>query len=254
MIILKRVKSLKQLRNTEKELVRLCYKEAILKGFVMVNDIQCYIGSRSKIWVERTGIEYLKKSEEEENKKWYFNLAKDHFAYIGVYRKTYDELEQCKKELWSMLDDHETTNSEKVQILKELHNLSKTSILLLRDLPFISNLTKYYDLKFFDMDNNMKESGQDSFNENNNNNNKEIIERKVSERFRKMVNDSALFTLEQKRKMGIVESTNNDEKVIDPVMDGMRKQLTMTPEDILESINNKDYQESIRKLKEIREG
>lgn len=34
-IILKRVKSLRQLRRTEKELVRLCYKEAIIKGFAL---------------------------------------------------------------------------------------------------------------------------------------------------------------------------------------------------------------------------
>ncbi len=34
-IILKKVKSLKQLRITEKELVRLNYKEAIIKGFTM---------------------------------------------------------------------------------------------------------------------------------------------------------------------------------------------------------------------------
>ena len=41
--------------------------------------------------------------------------------------------------------DSKTTNLEKVQISKELHNLTKTSTLLLRDLPFVSNLTNYYD-------------------------------------------------------------------------------------------------------------
>ena len=34
-IILKRVKSLRQLRRTEKELVRLCYKEVIIRGFTL---------------------------------------------------------------------------------------------------------------------------------------------------------------------------------------------------------------------------
>ena len=34
-IILKKVKSLRQLRRGEKELVRLCYKEAIIKGFTL---------------------------------------------------------------------------------------------------------------------------------------------------------------------------------------------------------------------------
>jgi hypothetical protein len=35
LIILKKVKSLKQLRRTEKELVRLNFKEAIIKGFTL---------------------------------------------------------------------------------------------------------------------------------------------------------------------------------------------------------------------------
>jgi len=62
LIILKKVKSIRQLRNIEKERVRLCYKEAIVRGFTVVNDIQCYIASKSKIWIDRIGIEYLKKS------------------------------------------------------------------------------------------------------------------------------------------------------------------------------------------------
>ncbi len=42
MTILKSVKSLRQLRRTEKELVRLNYKEAIIKGFTL-KGIQQYI-------------------------------------------------------------------------------------------------------------------------------------------------------------------------------------------------------------------
>ena len=97
-VILKRVKSIRQLKNTEKEWVRLCYKEAFLKGLIL-KDIQSYVAIKTKIWIERWGIEYLKKWAEEENKKWYYNLAKDHFAYVSVHRKAIDELEQCKKEL-----------------------------------------------------------------------------------------------------------------------------------------------------------
>jgi hypothetical protein len=50
-IILRKVKSLRQLRRTEKELVRLCYKEAIIKGFTL-KGIQQYIASKTKIWIE----------------------------------------------------------------------------------------------------------------------------------------------------------------------------------------------------------
>jgi hypothetical protein len=84
-IILKRVKSLRQLKITEKELVKLCYKEAIIKGFTL-KGIQQYIASKTKIWVEWSCLEYLKKAEEQENKEWYLRLAKDHFSYIGIHR------------------------------------------------------------------------------------------------------------------------------------------------------------------------
>ncbi len=67
-IILKKVKSLKQLRITEKELVRLNYKEAIIKGFTL-KGIQQYIASKTKIWIEWSCLEYLKKSEEQENRE-----------------------------------------------------------------------------------------------------------------------------------------------------------------------------------------
>ena len=253
-IILKRVKSIRQLKNSDKERVRLCYKEAILKGITIVNDIQCYIASKSKIWVERSGIEYLKRSEEEENKKWYYYLAEDHFAYVSAYRKAITSIEEYQKQLWLIMMEPVTTNTEKVHIIKELHNLTKTFTLLLRDLPFVTNLSKYYNLELANPQyNKTKELQNDQSNEHNNKVDEEIINQKVSERFEKMIDESALYTLEQKRKMGIRASTNEDEKITDPVMESMKKQLNMSPKDILDSINNKDYQESIRKIKEITE-
>ena len=95
-IILKRVKSLKQLRRTEKELVRLNYKEAIIKGFTL-KGIQQYIASKTKIWIEWSCLEYLKKAEEQENREWYYHMAKDHFAYVGAYRKCIDETRAAEK-------------------------------------------------------------------------------------------------------------------------------------------------------------
>src|SRR3954451_22384586 len=80
-IILKKVRSLKQLRITEKELVRLNYKEAIIKGFTL-KGIQQYIASKTKIWIEWSCLAYLKKAEEQENREWYYHMARDHFAYV----------------------------------------------------------------------------------------------------------------------------------------------------------------------------
>ena len=55
-IILKKIKSFKQLRRTEKELVRLNYKEAVIKGFTL-KSIQQYIASKTKIWIEWSCLE-----------------------------------------------------------------------------------------------------------------------------------------------------------------------------------------------------
>ena len=143
-IILKRVKPLKHLRRTEKELVRLNYKEAIIKGFTL-KDIQQYIASKTKIWIEWSCLKYLKKAEEQENREWYYHMAKDHFAYVGAYRKCIDEIEQLKKDLWNIIMDSKVDMNNRTQTTKELHSLSKTSTLLIKDLPFVTNLSKFYD-------------------------------------------------------------------------------------------------------------
>lgn len=51
--------------------------------------------------------------------------------------------------------------------------------------------------------------------------------------------------------MSIHTSKNEDKKFADPIMENIRAQLTMTPKEILESTNNKEYQETVKKIKEI---
>jgi hypothetical protein len=143
-IILKKVRSLRQLRRTEKELVKLCYKEAIIKGFTL-KSIQQYIASKTKIWIGWSCLEQLKKVEEQENREWFYHMVKDHFAYIGAYRKCIDEIAQYKKEVWKIVIDTETDKSTKIQALKELHSLSKTYTLLIKDIPFVTNISKHYN-------------------------------------------------------------------------------------------------------------
>src|SRR5690348_4979715 len=140
-MILKRVKSLRQLKRTEKELVKLCYKEAIIKGFTL-KGIQQYIVSKTKIWIKWSCLEYLKKTEEQENKEWFYHMAKDHFAYVGAYRKCIDEISQYKKEVWDIVLDLKTDHNTRIQALKELHSLSKTYTLLIKDIPFVTNISK----------------------------------------------------------------------------------------------------------------
>ncbi len=93
---------------------------------------------------------YLKKAEEQENKEWYYRLAKDHFAYIGAYRECIDEIHQLKKENWRIVMDPKVDYLIRIKAAKELHSLSKTSVLLLRDLSFVANLSKYYNVSKFE--------------------------------------------------------------------------------------------------------
>ena len=69
-------------------------------------------------------------------------MAHDHFAYVGAYRKCIDEIVQYKKELWLLAMDAKTDSSTKIQAIKELHNLSKTYTLLIKDIPFVTNISK----------------------------------------------------------------------------------------------------------------
>jgi hypothetical protein len=47
----------------------------------------------------------LKKTEEQENREWFYFMVKDQFAYIGEYRKCIDEIGQYKKELCLIVID-----------------------------------------------------------------------------------------------------------------------------------------------------
>ena len=51
------------------------------------------IASKTKIWIEWSCLEQLKKTEEQENREWYMRLAKYYFAYIRVYRDSIDQLQ-----------------------------------------------------------------------------------------------------------------------------------------------------------------
>ena len=149
--ITKRVKSIRQLKNSEKELVRLCFKQFSIKNLGSdLKDMQLYIASKTKIWIERSGLEYLKRSEEQESRDWYLRLAKDQFAYVYAYRESMDKIGQLEKELWGIFEDSKTTQMGKVKTIRELHKLVVTSTLLLRDLPFVTTLSKYYDLSKLD--------------------------------------------------------------------------------------------------------
>ncbi len=74
----KKLTLIKEIRNIEKELVRLNYKEAIIKGFTL-KGIQQYIASKTKIWIEWSCLEYLKKSERAGKQGVVFKINKGSF-------------------------------------------------------------------------------------------------------------------------------------------------------------------------------
>ncbi len=104
-------------------------------------------------------------------------MAKDHFAYVGAYRKCIDEIEQYKREMWSIIMDSKTEHYTRIQAFKELHNLSKTYTLLIKDLPFITNISKYYDKDIINSNyNNLLQSTRICSNDNN-----QVVDRNPSD-------------------------------------------------------------------------
>ena len=59
-------------------------------------------------------------------------LAKDHFAYIGIYRNAIDTLQQLNAELWNTVMNDKSEQSDKTDALKEIHKIEKTKVLLLK--------------------------------------------------------------------------------------------------------------------------
>ncbi len=251
-VILKRVKSIRQLKNTEKEWTRLCYKEAILRGITLVNHIQCYIASKTKIWIERTGIEYLKKSEELEDKKWFYKMAKDHHVYIGLYRRVIDELELSKKELWNVIMNPGSEDSVKIQSLREIHSITKTIALLIRDLPFVTNLSDYYDQEKIDSMFVATEGSNRPSREPLENIIKNISKNEPTIKPNDSIKVSDLEGLINNGKISntkpILQSDDKfQENVDDSIMEEMSKQVNGSSE----YLDTKEYYDSVKKIKDI---
>ena len=249
-IILKKVKSLKQLRRTEKELVRLNYKEAIIKGFTL-KGIQQYIATKTKIWIEWPCLEYLKKAEEQESREWYYHMARDHFAYVGAYRKCIDEIEQLKKEMWNIIMDSKAEMYSRIQATRELHSLSKTSVLLLRDLPFVTNLSKFYDENILDSNyKNITPSKNAHSNMNGNQTGKNLIQRTDFNSENLSIPFNYDISKNDKKENELENNNTNPshkyKQVDDEVMENMQSQLNYSDGTI-----SADHLESIKRLKEL---
>ena len=140
----KKIKSLRQLTKGEKALVKLTYKEASLKC-LSLEDTQKFIVLNTKILIDKNCLEFLKKNIENENREWYYRLAREKDEFIINHKKAMDKIEQCERELWGIMEDPNTKEKTKIKVVHELHELTKTYVNLLRDLPFLTGLAKFYD-------------------------------------------------------------------------------------------------------------
>ena len=147
--ISKKIKSLRQLTKVEKELVKLTYKEAIIKC-LSLEDTQKFIAQKTKILIDLHCLEFLKKTGEQENREWYYRLAREKDEFILHHKKAMDKMEQCERELWCIVENPNTKEKTKIKVIHELHELTKTYVLLQRDLPFLTDLSKFYNADVLD--------------------------------------------------------------------------------------------------------
>ena len=148
----KRITSLKQIKKNDIELISLVYRQGVMRGFEL-EDLQKYIAIRTRYWIERNIINKIAKREHNYDLKWFYSIARDRMAYIGLYRRCMDEIDECKRENWRIADQPQSTSEVKLKAIKELHQLSRTSILLARDLPFVIKLSNYFDHEYVAHDN-----------------------------------------------------------------------------------------------------
>ena len=127
-----------------RELVKLVYKEACVKC-LSLESTQQYIAFKTKIWLDKSCLDFLVESEKQENMDWFYRLAKDHDEYIQLHKRVMDEIEIMKKQLWLKIIDPEYKPSVMKLAIEELHALIKTHVLFIRYLPFVTNLHRSFD-------------------------------------------------------------------------------------------------------------
>lgn len=138
-----------QLTQLQKVLVKITFREACLKGLT-IKQIPDFIYNKTNLRVSVPFVNNLRRMQIHDDRYWYIEITRDNYAYVDKYRKAIDEVNQCKKELWFIILNPKTESMVKIDAIREIHNLTKTSVLLLKDLSFVMNLSKYYDLSKLD--------------------------------------------------------------------------------------------------------
>jgi hypothetical protein len=143
------ISHMSQLTSIEKQKVKVLFREAVVKGFRM-DQIPDFIFIKSRLNVTHSLVVTLKKMQKADDRYWFYELARDSLAYLSCYRLAIDKLSQLETEMWLIIINPKIEPAVRILATKEVHSITKTSVLLLRDLPFITNLSKFYDLSDLD--------------------------------------------------------------------------------------------------------
>jgi hypothetical protein len=158
-----------------------------------------------------------------------------------------DEIQQLKNELWRIILHSKSENSVKITTVRELHNLVK-KVLILRDLPFIKRISKYYDIVL--LDNSLSKSKSSSIS--------------TTFGYNKSSENQLNYKNEIKDNIHFTDALNNQNNYDEDVMKAMQAQIPksdtlngkaheeMTDKDMDNSITLEHW-ETITKLRELRD-
>lgn len=144
-IVLREIKYFNQLNSVERMKCQTALQQGIIRGY-SVPDLPLFIKVKTKLQLSIPVIQQLIKNQKAEDKQWYYQMARDNIAYVSAYRKAITSIEEYQREIWLLTISDKSDPDTKLNCYKELHALTKTLVLLLRDLPFITQLSKYYDI------------------------------------------------------------------------------------------------------------
>jgi hypothetical protein len=158
-----------------------------------------------------------------------------------------DELQQLKNELWKIILNSKSENSVKITTVRELHNPVK-KVLILRDLPFITRISKHYDITM--LENSLSGSKSSS----------------TSTTFRDNKSSENQFdNVDVIKNSHLTDTINSHNNYDDDVMTLMQAQIpkqdtldgknseVMTNEKDLNNLISPDHWETIRKLRGLRD-
>jgi|tagenome__1003787_1003787.scaffolds.fasta_scaffold20976173_2 hypothetical protein len=143
---------------------------------------------------------------------------------------------------------NKSNQSEQTAAIKEVHNIAKTKVLLLRDLPFITQLSKYYDKDILNSNNYDLSNSNKTYSSNFNKTiDKNQIDKRAFNRVENQGNQSDFADIQDSHITNTANNSNEYENREDKLTKALRAQLDYNADEPI----SQEYLESIKRLKEI---